>query len=135
MSPNDELRWTPLCPLSELTAERGVAALIDGRQIAVFLLHDGSVHAVDHADPFSGANVIARGIVGSRTVDGTQVATVASPLHKQVFDLTTGVAFDDPDTRLAVYPVRVRDGLVEVMLPATQPPAIQPSDLSDRVSA
>lgn len=107
--------WTGVCRFEDLTPERGVAALVDGRQIAIFRLYDGGLHAVDHRDPFSGANVIARGIVGTRRVEGRgDVPTVASPLHKQVFDLVTGVSFDDPARGLAVHGVRVRDGVVEV---------------------
>ena len=101
---------TAVCAYDELQPERGVAALVDGGQVAVFRLHDGSVHAVDHRDPFSGAHVIARGIVGSR---GT-VPTVASPMFKQVFDLVTGACLDDPAVTLRVFGVDVRDGVVHV---------------------
>jgi nitrite reductase (NADH) small subunit len=81
--------------------------------VALFRLFDGSVHAVGHRDPFSGAHVMARGIVGTRG----DVPTVASPMYKQVFDLRTGVCLDvpeDPAVRLLVHAVRVRDGRVEV---------------------
>ena len=43
-------RWTSVCRLRDLEPERGVAALVDGAQVAVFLLQDGTVHAVDHLD-------------------------------------------------------------------------------------
>jgi nitrite reductase (NADH) small subunit len=70
----------------------------------------GEVHAVDHHDPFSGANVIARGLVGSRQ----GVPTVASPMHKQSFDLVTGQCLDDDSVALRVWPTRVTDGWVEI---------------------
>lgn len=108
--------WTAVCRLDGLTPERGVAALVGGRQVALFLLHDGSLHAVDHRDPFSGSNVIARGIVGTRRVGDEVTPTVASPLHKQVFDLRTGRSFDDPERGLAVHETRVVDGVVEIRL-------------------
>ena len=104
--------WVAVCPLQDLEAERGVAALVDGRQVAVFLTWDDGVHAVDHLDPFSGAHVIARGIVGTRG----DAPTVASPMHKQVFDLRTGVCLDDASVRLPVHRVRVRHGVVHVAL-------------------
>lgn len=75
-----------VCSLDDLETERGRAALVEGEQVALFLLPDGTVQAVDNLDPFSGAHVISRGIVGSRG----DAPTVASPLHKQVFDLRTG---------------------------------------------
>ena len=56
----------------------------------MFLLHDGSVHALGNIDPFYGAPVICHGIVGDRS----GVPTVASPLGKQVFCLRTGRCLD-----------------------------------------
>jgi nitrite reductase (NADH) small subunit len=103
--------WTRVCALEALVPDRGAAALVDGHQVAVFRLRDtGDVHAVDHHDPFSGANVIARGLVGSRGA----VPTVASPMHKQSFDLTTGTCLDDATVSLRVWPTRVVDGWVEI---------------------
>jgi nitrite reductase (NADH) small subunit len=104
---------TVVCHYDDLEPERGVAALVDDVQVALFRLHSGLVLAVDHHDPFCGANVIARGIVGSRG----EIPTVASPMFKQVFDLTTGVCLDDPSVRLATHPVTVgHDGLVRVQV-------------------
>jgi nitrite reductase (NADH) small subunit len=102
-----------VCPYARLPVERGVAALVDGEQVAVFRTAEG-LHAVSNLDPFSGAMVLSRGIVGSR---GDR-PTVASPVYKQVFDLETGQCLDDPAVRLPVHHVRVRDGLVEVALEA-----------------
>lgn len=113
----DPTEAVPVCRLDELQPERGVAALVAGRQIALFRLHDGTVSALSHHDPYSGANVIARGIVGSRG----EVPTVASPMYKQVFSLLTGQALDDPGVRLAVYPVLVADGVVCVVPHPRQP--------------
>jgi len=105
-------QWRSICPADRLPVERGVAALVDGEQVAVFRTVDGSLHAVSNLDPFSGAMVISRGIVGSR---GDR-HTVASPVFKQVFDLETGACLDDPAVGLEVHPVRVVDGFVEVAL-------------------
>ena len=38
-------------PADDLAPDRGVAALVDGDQVAVFLLSDGSLHALDNHDP------------------------------------------------------------------------------------
>ena len=106
--------WTPICPYARLPVERGVVAMVDGEQIAVFRSAEDSLYAVSNHDPFSGAMVLSRGIVGSRG-DRT---TVASPVYKQVFDLETGQCLDDAAVRLPVHLVRVRDGIVEVALEA-----------------
>jgi len=105
-------RWTAVCAYDWLEPERGVAALVGGAQVAIFRTHDGRLFGIDHRDPMTGANVMARGIVGSRG----DAPTVASPLHKQVYDLRTGHCLDVPGVALAVYPVRCQDGLVEVGL-------------------
>ncbi|TMR16750.1 nitrite reductase small subunit NirD [Nonomuraea turkmeniaca] len=104
------MSWTPICDFDKLLPERGVCALVDGRQVAVFRTFDGTLHALDNLDPFSGAYVLSRGIVGTRKGE----PTVASPLHKQVFSLVSGVCLDEKDVSVPVYPVRVADGYVEV---------------------
>jgi nitrite reductase (NADH) small subunit len=104
------MNWMPVCPYPSLEPERGVAALVDGDPVAVFRLHDGSVAAIGNVDPYTGASVLSRGLVGSRG----DAPTVASPLHKQVYDLRTGTCLDDPALRVPVYPVRLRDGVVEI---------------------
>ncbi|MFI7436466.1 nitrite reductase small subunit NirD [Micromonospora haikouensis] len=107
----DTQGWTPVCPLEKLEPERGVAALVDGAQVALFRAGD-ELFALDNLDPVGGAYVLSRGIVGSR--GGTP--TVASPLHKQVYDLRTGACLDLPGVAVPRHDVRCRDGLVEVRL-------------------
>ncbi len=98
-----------VCAVSDLEVERGRAALFGSTQIALFLLADGSLHAVSNRDPYTGAQVMARGIVGTRD----DAPTVASPLHKQVFDLRTGLCLDTrggEPAALRVWPVLEHDG-------------------------
>jgi len=107
--------WTRVCRVEDLLVERGVAALIDGRQIALFRTFDGRVYATDQIDPFSGAAVLSRGIVGDRA----GVPTVASPMYKQVFDLRTGACLDTQGKEplsVRVHPVAVTDGDVFVRM-------------------
>jgi nitrite reductase (NADH) small subunit len=106
----DSLVWTVVCTYDELLPERGVCALVGGQQVAVFRLHDGTLRAVGNYDPAGGACVLSRGIVGSRG----DVPTVASPLYKHVYDLTTGRCLDDDAYAVPVVAVRDRDGRVEV---------------------
>ena len=103
--------WTPVCAVTALVPERGVAVLLaGGAQVAVFLLHDGELAAVSNRDPFSGACVLSRGIVG----DAGGEPTVASPMYKQRFSLRTGRCLDDPTAAVTTHPVRVLDGVVQV---------------------
>ena len=109
---NDIQVWTVACRYDYLIPNRGVGVLLaDGTQAALFRLDDGSLHAVGNIDPFSGAAVISRGIVGDR---GGR-ATVQSPIKKQAFGLDDGVCLDDADVALPVYPTRITaDGQVEI---------------------
>ncbi|RRR97324.1 nitrite reductase small subunit NirD [Glycomyces terrestris] len=101
----------PICAFDRLVPGRGVAALLaDGSQVAVFRLLDDSLHAVSNQDPFTGANVISRGLVGDR--GGEPV--VISPLLKQAFSLKTGVCLDDEAVSLEVYAVEVAAGEIRV---------------------
>jgi nitrite reductase (NADH) small subunit len=101
-------------PLTRLAPEQGAAVLLPGGgSAAVFLLHDGSVHAVGNLDPYYGAPVICHGIVGDRS----GAPTVASPLGKQVFCLRTGRCLDDATVTLPVFDVRVRDGVIRLSTP------------------
>jgi nitrite reductase (NADH) small subunit len=105
--------WVRVCALHDLEVERGRAALLGSTQLALFLLHSGRVHAVANLDPYSGANVMSRGIVGTRE----DAPTVASPMYKQVFDLRTGTCLDTQGKEprsLAVWPVSVADGDVYI---------------------
>jgi nitrite reductase (NADH) small subunit len=106
--------WVEICRSEDVPPERGVAALVGTTQIALFRTFAGSLHAVGNRDPFSGVNVLARGIVGTRG----DMPTVASPLYRQVFDLVTGVCLDDSSTRIPVYRVREHAGHVLVSLVA-----------------
>jgi nitrite reductase (NADH) small subunit len=102
--------WVSVCRDAQLPAERGVAALVHGQQIAIFRTYDGQIYATDNCDPFTGVNVMSRGIVGTRG----DVPVAVSPLHKQAFDLRTGRCLDDPGVSLRVFPVRCHDGVVQV---------------------
>lgn len=102
--------FTVVCELGRVPREGGVCALVDGRAVAVFRTHEDEVFALDNYDPFSRASVLARGIVGTRG----GVPYVASPMHKQGFDLRTGQCLDDAAVRVPTYDVAVRDGVVLV---------------------
>jgi nitrite reductase (NADH) small subunit len=105
--------WVAVCAVDGLVPDRGVAALVDGRQVAVFLLGTGELFAVDNIDPFSGAAVMSRGLVG----DADGAPTVASPVYKQRFDLRSGRCLDDDAVRLQPWAARKGGGVVEVCPP------------------
>ena len=108
--------WTFVCRVDDIVPNTGVCALVEGRQVAIFRLDDGSVHAIDNHDPFSEANVLSRGIVG----DLKGEVVVASPVYKQHFSLATGQCLEDAAVRVAVFPVRVDGERISVSVPRPQ---------------
>lgn len=106
------MAWTDICAYEDLVENSGICALLNGRQVAVFLLElqlqERRIFAVGNYDPIGAANVLSRGIVGSV---GEQIV-VASPLYKQHFDLTTGQCLQQPDVVIPVYQVKLQHGRV-----------------------
>ncbi len=114
--------FVDICALDDLDPERGTGALLGDTQVAVFRLADGTVRAVQQRDPYSGANVMSRGLVGTHRVTGDDgavrdVDTVTTPMLKQVWDVDTGEVLDagGKDRRpLAVFEAQVHEGRVLV---------------------
>ena len=109
------MTWHPICPVSDIIPNTGVAALVNGHQVAVFRIKDRTgnehLHALANWDPVAKAMVMARGLVGSKG----DIPFVASPIYKQRYDLRTGQGIDDAAVKLSAYPVRVTDdGVVHV---------------------
>ena len=104
--------WHDVCAVDDILPGSGVAALIEGEQIAIIRTRDGQFSALSNFDPFSQAFVIARGIVGDRA----GVPKIASPIYKQNFSLATGECLDDPSVRLAVFPIRVSGGRIQISM-------------------
>jgi nitrite reductase (NADH) small subunit len=104
--------WTSVCARDQLEPLWGEAVLVNGEQIALIVLPNGNLYAVSNQDPATGSFVMSRGIIGSR---GDRF-TLASPLHKQVYDLATGECLSNPDYFLRTWNVRVHDGMVHLRL-------------------
>nr|WP_163500415.1 nitrite reductase small subunit NirD [Halomonas socia] len=103
-----DVTWQTICTKADLVAFSGVAAWLETAegpaQVAIFYLpgHARELYAIDHHDPFSDANVIARGIVGDIKGD----AVVASPIYKQHFRLEDGSCVEDEGVTLRTWPAR-----------------------------
>lgn len=107
-------RWHPVCAVKDIVPFTGVAAFIDGEQIAIFHLPtptgEAQCYAISNYDPFSKVNVIARGLVG----DKNGIPKVASPIYKNTFNLLTGQCFEDETVRLRTWPICIVDGIVHI---------------------
>ena len=115
---NVRTRWEAVCTVDDLVADCGVAVWTEDGPVAVFYLPHRlpALFATSHTDPFSGSNVLARGITGD--LNGEPV--VASPLYKQHFSLHTGVCLEDDSVRVKVYPVLLDGDRIRLELPMPQ---------------
>ncbi|QPL45270.1 nitrite reductase small subunit NirD [Halomonas sp. A40-4] len=104
------MTWQKVCTRADLVAFSGVAAWLEtpdgATQVAIFYLPDqgNELFALDHHDPFSNANVIARGIVG----DLKGAAVVASPIYKQHFRLEDGQCLEDEAIKLRTWKIEFK---------------------------
>lgn len=106
-----QAQWQAVCRLADILPDTGVAALIEGRQLAIFRVGDGeALYAIGNHDPFSGANVLSRGLVG----DLAGELVVASPVYKQHFRLRDGVCVEDDSVCVGHYEVRLVGDEVQV---------------------
>ena len=104
--------WTAVCSQNDLIPNSGICALVKDIQIALFYVEkERSVFAIANHDPFSQANVLSRGLIGSKGDD----LFVASPVYKQHFCLKSGRCLDDENTSIPAWPARIEDGQVQVL--------------------
>lgn len=92
------MRAMKVCRLDDILPDAGACALVGGEQVAVFRVGE-KIFAIGNRDPFSGANVLSRGIVGD--LNGELV--VASPVYKQHFSLLDGRCIEDASVSVPVY--------------------------------
>lgn len=103
--------WIPIIEKNKLIADAGVCALVCGKQVAIFLdAKTDQLFALDNYCPASNANVLSRGLISS--IQDT--LTVASPLYKEHFSLTTGECLENAELSVAVHGIRVNQGIVEI---------------------
>jgi nitrite reductase (NADH) small subunit len=91
------VRTYNLGPADQIPPGEGRAFAVEGKQVAVFRLRDGSLRAVSAVCPHRG------GPIADGTID-RQV--VICPLHQHAFDLLSGCSTTGAET-LAVYRVSV----------------------------
>ena len=105
MTATPTTEWTTLCSKNDLIPNSGVAAMLNGKQVAVFYIpgFENEIYAISNNDPFSGSNVLSRGLIGD--INGEPM--VASPIYKQHFSLNSGQCFEDETVKLAVWPVKI----------------------------
>lgn len=94
--------------IDDIPVGGGRAYAIEGRQVAVFRLRDGSLRALDAVCPHRGGP-LADGLADERVV--------ICPLHGHTYDLATGCEVADGGMAVAAYPVHAAaDGSIHIRL-------------------
>jgi nitrite reductase/ring-hydroxylating ferredoxin subunit len=105
--------WEPACPTASLrdgvpsgTRIRGIPIAVYKVGTEVFATHDVCTHAYA---------LLSDGFLEGHTIE--------CPLHGAMYDVRTGKCLAVGACDLKTYPVRVADGVVNVLLPAGDPQA------------
>ncbi len=93
--------------VDEVPVGEGRTFAIDGTQIAVFRLRDGSLRAIDAVCPHRGGP-LADGLADD--------CVVVCPLHGHTFDMATGSEVSGADLSVRSYRVETVDGTIRVTL-------------------
>ncbi len=91
--------------LEEVPVGEGRTFAVDGQQIAVFRLRDGSLRAVDAVCPHRGGP-LADGLADDQVI--------VCPLHNFTFDLCTGNEVSGAQLSVRAYSVEAVDGTIRI---------------------
>jgi nitrite reductase/ring-hydroxylating ferredoxin subunit len=94
-------------PISDLTPGEGRTYVVDGRQIAVFLLSDGTVRALDAVCPHRSGPL----------ADGqADASVVVCPLHAYAFRFDDGTCTSDGVGKVRIYRAEVVEESIAIRL-------------------
>ena len=91
--------------VEEIPIGEGRTMVVDGVQVAVFRLRDGSLRAIDAVCPHRGGP-LADGLADD--------CVVVCPLHGHAFDLSSGTEMSGAGLSVRSYPVEAVDGNVRI---------------------
>jgi nitrite reductase (NADH) small subunit len=91
--------------ITDLTVGEGRTYVVDGQQVAVFLLGDGTLRALGARCPHRGGPI----------ADGQTDATkVMCPLHQYTFAFADGACTNGDVEPLPVFKAEIRDGAIHL---------------------
>ncbi|MGI4741710.1 MAG: nitrite reductase small subunit NirD [Janthinobacterium lividum] len=105
--------WLPVCQATDIPADGGACALVEGEQVAIFnFARRGEWYATQNLCPHKQQMILARGMIGS-TGEACE-PKVACPYHKRTFSLLTGECLNADECAIQTYPIKVEDNTVYI---------------------
>lgn len=101
-----DLQWQPIASVADAQQRAPLIVTIRGVEVAVFRLPDGFC-AIDNSCPHAGGS-LAEGLVEGDAVE--------CPWHGWSFDLRTGACRTVRTQPARTWPLRERDGMLEIGL-------------------
>jgi nitrite reductase (NADH) large subunit len=109
--------WVSVGVADDFPLDGGATIKYGDVQIAVYnFASRGEWYATQNMCPHKNAFVLSRGILGTQG----ETPKVACPLHKKTFSLTNGECLTGENLAVKVFPVRVVQGEVFLLLPPRQ---------------
>jgi NAD(P)H-dependent nitrite reductase small subunit len=103
--------WRPIAPSERILEGEVHAATLDDKHVAVYNV-DGRFYATDNVCTHAFA-LLSDGLL--------EDCVIECPLHSARFDVRTGAVVASPaECALQCYPVRLNDGVVEVLLDSSE---------------
>ncbi|BCX89226.1 3-phenylpropionate/trans-cinnamate dioxygenase ferredoxin component [Methylomarinovum tepidoasis] len=97
--------WIDVCKVEDLKAGQHVVVEVAGTEVAVFNL-DGGFYAIEDVCTHDGAEIASGEVEGD---------VIVCPRHGARFCIKTGEVLSPPAYEdLHVFPVRVKDGMIQV---------------------
>lgn len=108
-----DVAWLPVCKATDIPADGGACALVEGEQVAIFnFARRGEWYATQNLCPHKQQMALARGMIGS-TGEACE-PKVACPFHKRTFSLLTGECLNGDECSIQTYPIKVEGGVVYI---------------------
>ncbi len=92
-------------PVDDVPLGEGRAFAVDGEQVAVYRLRDGSLRALSAVCPHKGGP-LADGLTDDKVV--------VCPLHNYAYDISTGAEVSGTGMAVRSYPVEAIDGTIRI---------------------
>jgi nitrite reductase (NADH) small subunit len=108
-----DIKWKKACKTSDVPEDGGACVLMEGEQVAVFnFTQKNEWYATQNLCPHKMQMILSRGLIGTTNDE----PKVACPFHKKTFSLQSGECLSGDDYSIKVYPIKVEEGNVYILI-------------------